>query len=136
MSPGLLDTNVFIHAHTTDELSEECRRFLAALERGSIHARLEPLVVHELSYALRHYIKGMTRDEIAEYILAVLQWPGIDADKDLLSATLDLWRNVPDAGFVDAYLAAIAKEQGCPVFSKNVKDFRAAGANVPAQLPH
>jgi hypothetical protein len=36
---GLLDTNVFIHAHTTDANGEECRRFLAALEAGSVSCR-------------------------------------------------------------------------------------------------
>lgn len=54
---GLLDTNVVVHAHTTDARSEECRRFLRALESGTVRARLEPLILHELSYALPHYVK-------------------------------------------------------------------------------
>jgi predicted nucleic acid-binding protein len=69
---GLLDTNIFIHAHTTDVHAQECQRFLAALESGRLRARLEPLVLHELSYALPRYIKQMTRPEVAEYLLTVL----------------------------------------------------------------
>ncbi len=46
---GLIDTNLFIHAHTTDSASDECREFLRALEAGTVRARLEPLILHELS---------------------------------------------------------------------------------------
>lgn len=35
---GLLDTNVFIHAHANDSSSEECRQFLYALEQGRVRA--------------------------------------------------------------------------------------------------
>lgn len=66
MPPGLLDTNVFIHALAHDRLSEECLGFLEALERADIEARLEPLVLHELSYALPHHRNQMTRADVAE----------------------------------------------------------------------
>lgn len=45
---GLVDTNVFIHAHTTDAASQECRDFLRALEAGTVRAQLEPIILHEL----------------------------------------------------------------------------------------
>lgn len=35
VTDGLLDTNLFIHAHLDDAHSGECRRFLEALRRGS-----------------------------------------------------------------------------------------------------
>src|SRR5215217_1433355 len=84
MNDGLLDTNVFIHAHTTDSASEECRRFLASLERGGVRAQLEPLILHELSYALPHYVQQMTRGQAAEYLLMVLSWDGVQGDKDVM----------------------------------------------------
>lgn len=65
MPPGLIDTNVFVHAQTRDTYAEECLRFLEALESDSVQAQIEPLVVHELSYALPHYRRGMTRAETA-----------------------------------------------------------------------
>ncbi|MGH2363886.1 MAG: hypothetical protein ACRDHX_04455 [Chloroflexota bacterium] len=77
----------------------------------------------------------MALEDSVDYILAVLQWPGIDADKHLQIAALTIWRSRPHLGFVDAYLAAAAKEQACGGFPKNARDFRAAGVVVPDQLP-
>jgi predicted nucleic acid-binding protein len=78
--PGLLDTNVFIHAHTADAHAEECQRCLAALEIGKLRARLEPVILHELSYVLPRYLKQMTRQQVAEYLLMVLDWPGVEGE--------------------------------------------------------
>lgn len=111
MPPGLLDTNVFIHALTHDRLSEECLRFLEALERADLEARLEPIVLHELSYALPHYRNQMTRVEVAEYLLAILAWEGVVADKELLIETVERWRDSAGLAFVDAYLASLATRE-------------------------
>jgi predicted nucleic acid-binding protein len=114
MNEGLLDTNVFIHAQTTDSVSEECRRLLAALEQGHVRARLEPLVLHELSFALPHYVERLTREQIARYLLSVLSWPGVQGD---------------------AYLAALALQRQCPVYTKNVRELVRQGVAVPEPLP-
>lgn len=135
MPDGLLDTNPFLHAQTQDALSEECRRFLRALQRGDVRARMEPLVLHELSYALRHYAKQMTRTDVAHYLLSVLSWPGVDGDKDLMVEAVQRWGSTPGLGFVDAYLAALAVRQRRPVFTKNISELAAQGADVPNPLP-
>lgn len=134
MADGLLDTNVFIHSHAGDSFTQECRGFLAALEQGSVHAVLEPVVLHELSYALPHYVKQMTREDVAEYLLMVLGWDGIRGDKDLMVDTVERWRGSPGLSFADAYLAAAAALRGCPVYSKNVRDFESQGVSVPQPL--
>ena len=69
---GLVDTNVFIHAQTHDPFADECLRFLEAVSSGRLRAQIDPMVFHELSYALPHYRQGMSREEIAEYLLAML----------------------------------------------------------------
>jgi len=135
MPEGLLDTNVFIHAHTTDSLSGECRRFLGALEEGRIQARLEPMIVHELSYALRHYLRQMTRDDLAEYLLTVLSWPGVVGDKDLLVGAVQRWQQANRLAFADAYLIECAVGRGVPVYSKNVRELAGQGVDVPDPLP-
>lgn len=135
MPDGLLDTNPFLHAQTQDVLSEECRRFLRALERGDVRARLEPLVLHELSYALRHYAKQMTRADVAQYLLSVLNWPGVDGDKVVMVEAVQGWGSTPGLGFVDAYLATLAVRERRPVFTKNVAELAAQGADVPDTLP-
>ena len=134
MPLGLVDTNVFIHAQTRDAYAQECLQFLEAVERGTIQVRLDPIVLHELSYALPHYRKGMTRAEVAEYMLAILAWDGIIADGELLIETIERWRDSDRLAFVDAYLASLAARDGLPVYTKNVDEFRRQGISVPEPL--
>jgi predicted nucleic acid-binding protein len=132
---GLLDTNVFLHAFTSDSHSAECRSFLAALEHGTQQAWLDPIVLHELSYSVRHYLKQVTPDVIAAYLLGVLSWPGVKGDKDLMIQAVERWRQAPTIGFVDAYLAALAARSDVQIFTKNVRDFAGEGVRVPDPLP-
>ena len=133
---GLIDTNVFLHAQATDERSEECRHFLRALQNGTLVASLDPLVLHELSYALPHYVKQMTREDVARYLLSVLSWPGVESDKDLMIDTVYRWSQTPGLSFVDAYLAARATREGKPVYTLNVRDLQRQGVTVPQPLPN
>lgn len=135
MTEGLLDTNVFIHAHASDRHTEECRRFLGALEAGRVKARLEPLILHELSYALPHYIKQMKRADVAGYLLMVLSWDGVQGEKDRMVDAVERWRDTPGLSFTDAYLVALAEQRQCPVCTKNVRELREQGADVPGPLP-
>lgn len=132
---GPIDTNVFVHAQTTDSLSEECRQFLTGLERGQLSAYLEPVVLHELSYALRRYREQFTKSQVADYTLTILSWPGIHAEKPLLIDAIDRWASTPDLGFVDAYLAGLATQHSSPVYTKNVRHFADQGVTVPDLLP-
>lgn len=135
MTDGLLDTNVFIHAHASDGHTAECRRFLHAVEQGEVRAHLEPLILHELSYALPHYVKQMTRDEVAEYLLMVLTWKGIRGDMDALVDAVQRWRGTLGLSLADAYLAALAAARACVVYTKNVRELEAQGVTVPQPLP-
>lgn len=135
MPHGLIDTNIFIHAQTRDAHAEECLQFLEAVQQGRVEVRLEPVVLHELSYALPHFRKGMNRAEVADYLLAVLAWEGIGGNKDLLVAAVQRWRDTPRLAFVDAYLAALAHAEACPVYTKNITELRLQGAKVPDTLP-
>lgn len=102
---GLLDTNVVMHALTHDPHAEECVRFVEGLERGTRRARLEPMVLHELSYAFGHYVKGATRAQIAQTLLSVLSWPGITGEKAVMTDAVHRWLGTPGLALVDAYLA-------------------------------
>jgi predicted nucleic acid-binding protein len=135
MNEGYLDTNVFIHAISNDEHTQEFQGFLAELEKGSILARMDPLVLHEITYTLPRFAKQLSRQDVATYLLSVLDWPGVLSDKPILADALDRWRRTLRLGFTDAYLAAIAVRDGMPVFTKNVRDLRGQGAEVPDRLP-
>lgn len=132
---GFVDTNVFIHALTNDPLSDECLAFLNALERGEQSAYLHTMVVHELTYAIPRYLKGITRLGIAEYVYSVLSWPGIVVDDDLLVEVIRTWARTTH-GFVDVYLSVLARKHNVAIFTKNVRHLKELGAVVPDPLPH
>ena len=134
---GLLDTNIFIHAHATDQWSAECRVFLGALRDGRVRAHLDPLVLHELAYALPRYVQQLreNRQELATYLLMVLGWPGVEGDTETMIETVQRWAATPGLSFVDAYLAVRAGQRGCPIYTKNARELQGQGANVPATLP-
>ena len=132
---GLIDTNIFFHAQTHDAHSEECRRFIDALERGDVQAFLDPIVLHELSFVLPRYAKQMTRQDVATYLLVVLSWPGIQGDKSTMAEAVRRWGSTPGLSFADAYLAARASSEDRPVFTKNVRELRRQSVDVPDPLP-
>lgn len=135
MTDGLLDTNLFIHAHLDDAHSGECRRFLEALRRGEQRARLEVLVVHKISYVFPRVVKQFDRQWLARYLIGVVEWPGVICDRATLAETLQRWSATPGLAFVDAYLATVATAHEVPVYTKNVREFVVQGVEVPVPLP-
>lgn len=132
-SDGLLDTNVLVHFLLRDNRTEECREFLAPVQTGERRVRLEVYVVHELTFVLGRVRKQMTRPDIADYIRQVISWPGIDCDQELLTGTLERWKQ-PGVAFVDALLATQARLSEARIFTINAKDFRNIGVEVPEPL--
>lgn len=135
MPDGLVDTSVFLHAQTHDVHAEECVRFLEAVRQGRVHVRLEPLVLHELSYALPRYRRQMTRAQVAHYLLTIVGWQGFVCDTTVLTGAVERWRDTPGLAFVDAYLSAIAARDGCPVYTKYVGELERQGVLAPNPLP-
>jgi len=84
---------------------------------------------------LPRYLRQLRRTDVAAYLLMLLGWPGIEADKDILTTAVELWGGHPQLSFVDAYLAARGNREDRPVFTKNVGDFRSTGVEVPDPLP-
>ena len=92
-------------------------------------------MLHELSYALPRFVRQMTRDDIAAYMVMVLGWPGVHGNKDVLLAAVGRWWGTPGLSFVDAFLVTLAAERGCPVYTKNIREFAGQGVVVPDPLP-
>ncbi|HVC33842.1 MAG TPA: PIN domain-containing protein [Chloroflexota bacterium] len=134
MNEGLIDTNVFIHALSHDQHAEHCQQHLRALADGRAEAILDAVVVHELTYVLPRFVKSMTRSDVAQYLISIISWNGVIAEKELLTEAVRLWAAEP-VGFTDAYLAARAVREGCPVYTRNVADLRRCGAAAPDLLP-
>ena len=134
-TPGYLDTNVVIHAFATDAHSDECSSHLRALRDGRVRAIVDPLVIHELTYVLPQFVKQMSRIDVGSFLLDLIGWESIQADKAVLVGAIERWRDNPSLGFVDAYLGTLAVRKDAPVFTKNVGDFAKFGATVPDPLP-
>ena len=131
---GLIDTNVFIHALKRDQNSQECLEFLSLVRSGERRVRLELYVVHELTFVISRVLKQMTIPETADYIREVIEWPGIDCDRELLLGALARWQQRPGIAFVDAALATQAQLNDTIVFSINSKDFADVGVDAPRPL--
>ncbi|MGI8477024.1 MAG: PIN domain-containing protein [Thermomicrobiales bacterium] len=135
MSDGFIDTNVFIHALARDSHSAECLGFLGALSEGSVQAIVDPLIVHELTCTLPRFARQMSRQDIADFVTGVLNFPGVISERDLLTEALARWARTPGLGFVDAVLGVRAIRMSAPVYTKNVRHFAGHGVDVPDPLP-
>jgi len=93
------------------------------------------MVLHEITYSLLKFAKQMSRDDMADHLHSLLLMQGLVGDRVVLQKALTLWRENAGVGFVDCFLAARAIERDNLVFTKNVRDLRRLGANVPDPLP-
>ncbi|NMP22623.1 PIN domain-containing protein [Sulfobacillus harzensis] len=124
MIEGYVDTNVFLHAQAHDAHTPACRALLRAAAAGTLILRLDPLVVHELTYVLPRYVKAMTRADVALYCRSVLQWPGIHLEeRPFWLAVLETWEADDRLSWTDAVLLNRARDTGLPVWSRNHRDF-------------
>ncbi len=77
----------------------------------------------------------MSRTDVAEYLLMILGWEGIQGDTVVMVDTVERWRDTPGLSFADAYLAALAAARQCVVYTKNVRELRRQATTVPDPLP-
>ena len=131
---GLLDTNVVVHSLVNDAHSEECRRFLQQVREGHVLVQVDPLVLHEITYAVPKVARHMTPSITADLLDSLLHMRGVVGDTRVLITAVALWKDHPGLGFVDCYLAARSTALHVSVFSKNVRDLRRLGAHVPDPL--
>jgi predicted nucleic acid-binding protein len=129
---GLIDTNIFFHAQTHDAHSEECSRFVEALERGDIQAILDPIVLHELSFVLP-LCQADEPTDVATYLLVVLSWPGVLGDKDTMADAVQLGCHTWPL-LADAYLAAVPQLRTVGVH-QDIRHLRGQSVDVPDPLP-
>jgi len=132
---GLLDTNVIIHSLADDPLSVECWNFMQQVRSGQVSVILDPLVIHELTYALPRYAKQWERTEIAGFIETLLHLPGVSGDTSRMVRAIGFWKENTGVGFVDCYLAVLANDEQLPVYTKNVRHLRRLAAEAPDPLP-
>lgn len=124
MLEGYVDTNVFLHAQANDAHTSGCRALLRAAADGQITLRVDPLVLHELTYVLPRYVKTMTRSDVVLYCRSVLQWPGIHLDEaPFWLMVLETWEADERLSWTDAVLIRRAQDTALPLWSRNHRDF-------------
>ena len=107
-----LDTNILIRSITRDS-SEQSRRILALMrraEQGQVALRLATVVVAEVVWVLGS-VYGFGRSEIAEALRALILADGVDAeDREIVADALRFMQD-QNIAYVDAYLAALARDR-------------------------
>jgi predicted nucleic acid-binding protein len=135
MQFGWLDATVFIHAlFENDPHMQRCRQILRTLERGGGQGWVDPVTIHELTYALPRVRPESfrSREDVFGYLTRFLALDSIHADdKEALISSLRLWveRGVK---FGDARLLALAQQRGAPVCTVNQRDFGGVENSYPA----
>lgn len=126
MRYGWLDATIFIHVlFERDPHMPRCRRILQGLEEADGEGWLDPVTIHELTYALSRALprRFPSREDVVRYLLRFLALEAVKGDdKEGMIRALRLWG---DRGirFGDARLIALAQRSGAPVCSVNERDF-------------
>jgi predicted nucleic-acid-binding protein len=122
---AFIDTNLFLR-YLTNDISEQADQVEVLLRQaavGEISLVTTTLVIAEIVWTLASFYK-VSREQIRERILAILNTPGLEvAESDLLieAATNYAAKNVD---FIDAYNAAwMVKQQLSTVYTFDRKHF-------------
>jgi predicted nucleic acid-binding protein len=84
---------------------------LARAARGEVGLLVPPVVLAELAWVLESYFR-LARDEVADFLEAVLATPGLTVpDRPQLAEAVAAYRE-RGVDFTDAWIAAFARTQG------------------------
>lgn len=123
---GWLDANVFVHPlFDNDPHKARCEKILQSLLDGSAEGWVDPVTVHELTYALPRALPQAfaTRRDVADYLIGFLVLDTVLCDdKDALLDALQLWVE-HSARFGDCRLLALARSRGMAICTVNARDF-------------
>lgn len=123
-----VDANVLIRFITRDpaDMAEKAYVLLARAEKGELELTLTPLVLAEVVWTLKSFY-GFNREEIANALIPLVTADGISADAPAVQVeALELFRD-RNVDFVDAYLAAHARDRGEPWICSFDQDFDRLG---------
>ena len=109
-----LDTSVLVRHLTGDDPAKAARvrGLLTRAAQGELNLLVPPIVLAELAWVLESYFR-LARAEIAGLLEAVLATPGLTIpERPVLAEAVTAYR---DSGvdFTDAWIAAVARSQGC-----------------------
>ena len=134
MTRTFVDANVFLRFFTKDNAGqhERAARLFHASARGEIALLAGPPVLFEVAWTLRSAY-GRPPTQVLNVLEAILGLPGLSlTDASVCAEALRLARH-SGVEFPDAYLAALAAENGADAIATfNLGDFRKLGARCHA----
>ena len=112
----LVDSNVLLRFFTGEppSLFQAAKAFIESAEKGAFTLAVPALVVAETAFTLESFYKP-PRGDVAKALVECFKTPGIPLLER--NRVLQALGRVQESGvhFVDAYLAAVAKETSMPV---------------------
>lgn len=120
-----------IHSLSNDANTPSAQAFLSLIESGEVHVVVDPLVIHELTYAFSRFPREFPKDRVAGITLSLLDVSGGSTMDSTLRGAIEVWRDTPGLSFVDAYLGTRAASENLPVYTVNRKDFLRQGVDAP-----
>ena len=124
---ALADTNVFVAllAGPSHALHEDALALFRRVAEGTLILDVTPIVVAELVYAFRA-IPGWDRAAVAAQLSNMLRADGLRVrEGDVIDRALELFGTRPGPDFPDAYLAAIAVNDGPRAIASFDRDYDA-----------
>lgn len=107
------DTNLFLR-YLTDDVPEQADAVERLLERaaaGEVVLATSAMVIAELVWTLESHYR-LSRDMIAEKVLAILNTPGLAVESSDLLLQAVVWYADKNVDFIDAYNAAWMRGRG------------------------
>jgi predicted nucleic-acid-binding protein len=141
LSPPIiwLDTNIIIRFITADHpvMTPEVAAFFLRAEKGQIKLKIASMIIAECCWVLQSPHYNFSPSDIASVLTSLLITKEIDMEeKDVVIQALNLY-SMHQVDFIDAYLAAHAKENGQGIIATfNTKDFQKlnVSCNRPSAL--
>lgn len=117
MAKILIDTNLIIRFLVNDEPQKVDRieKFLSNKDKKV----LQDTIVAEIVWVLSSFYK-LPKLSIIEKIRALINTENIECNNSLLEEVFSLWEEY-NISFIDAFLAAIAKQQNIRIYSYDEK---------------
>ena len=129
---GWLDANLFIHPFFRDPHADPCRAIIKALREGRAEGHLDPVTIHELTYALNRYVFRQDRQAVANYLSTIVALETVHVtDKEVTLKALEYWAQGRCDKYGDARLRTVAEITQLPVCTVNRKDFSGVRNTYP-----
>jgi predicted nucleic-acid-binding protein len=116
-STSVVDANVIVSlliGHDREHF-EQSRVFFESVREGGSSAYIASAVIAECIYLLTR-IYGVSRDDVATRLIGLLDYRGVRVESPAVRRALTMY-GTHKVDFVDALIAATAREEGWAVFS-------------------